>query len=380
LLPVVVPLAVLVALAWGCVATAYAGGAQGLPALLAANASRLWMAALGGSAVLLAALAGARAAPLVAVLAVADLVVAHGDLNPTAPASVLAARPEVLERIERTPSTRLYVWDYGVRTRTMKSRYDMLPVLAETPSGGPRPLGKMLALNAYLYPPLPGRWGLSGSYDPDFLGLDPGPLASLNLLLRVVEGTPAWGRLLRVGSVDYVIALHTEGQEELVHVATVRGLFSRPIELFRNPAPLPRTYAVGTSRIADGDDALRALVDPQFDPEREVVLASGPRLAAPAFRGTSRLLESRPDHVVLETDFESEGLAVLVDGYDPGWSAALDGAATPVYRANVAFRAVRAPAGRHRIELRYRPRSVAIGLALGAASLLAAALLLRARS
>jgi uncharacterized membrane protein YfhO len=51
-----------------------------------------------------------------------------------------------------------------------------------------------------------------------------------------------------------------------------------------------------------------------------------------------------------------------------------------VYRANVAFRAVRAPAGRHRIELRYRPRSVAIGLALGAASLLAAALLLRARS
>ena len=66
----------------------------------------------------------------------------------------------------------------------------------------------------------------------------------------------------------------------------------------------------------------------------------------------------------LEVDAEQDGYVVVADAFDPGWSATVDDAAAPVLRANVAFRAVPVPAGRHVVEMVYRPRAVARGLAL----------------
>jgi len=63
---------------------------------------------------------------------------------------------------------------------------------------------------------------------------------------------------------------------------------------------------------------------------------------------------------------------VLVDAHDPGWRATIDGAPAAVQRANVAFRAVAVPAGRHTIEYLYRPRSITVGLAVSGIALLAA--------
>jgi uncharacterized membrane protein YfhO len=70
-----------------------------------------------------------------------------------------------------------------------------------------------------------------------------------------------------------------------------------------------------------------------------------------------------------------------VDGYDPGWRATVDGAAAEVLRANVAFRAVPVAAGRHVVDLVYRPRSAEVGLAVtGAGLLIAAAVALSSRA
>jgi uncharacterized membrane protein YfhO len=84
--------------------------------------------------------------------------------------------------------------------------------------------------------------------------------------------------------------------------------------------------------------------------------------------------------VEIEAALDQPGYVVLLDAWDPGWRATVDGSETPVLRANVAFRAVAVPAGRHRIELRYRPRSVLAGLLVSATVLLAAALLAVRRS
>jgi len=62
---------------------------------------------------------------------------------------------------------------------------------------------------------------------------------------------------------------------------------------------------------------------------------------------------------------------VLSDTYDPGWKATVDGLPSRVERANGAFRAVRLEAGRHLVEMVYRPASVVAGAALSAVSLLA---------
>ena len=138
--------------------------------------------------------------------------------------------------------------------------------------------------------------------------------------------------------------------------------------------------------MADGPALLAAIADPTFDPRTEVLLSSPPPPAAatsseslvPA--GESRVVEFRPDRVAIEARLEASGYVVLVDGYDPGWQATIDGRPTPVLRANGIFRAVHAVAGAHRIAFAYRPPSVLIGVCTSAVVILglAAAFLRRA--
>jgi len=76
--------------------------------------------------------------------------------------------------------------------------------------------------------------------------------------------------------------------------------------------------------------------------------------------------------VRLEAELSAPGFVVLVDTHDPGWRATLDGVPAEILRADVAFRAVAVPAGRHVIEYVYRPRSITAGLAVSGAAVLVA--------
>jgi len=61
---------------------------------------------------------------------------------------------------------------------------------------------------------------------------------------------------------------------------------------------------------------------------------------------------------------------VLTDAYYPGWRALVDGLETPIYRADLLFRAVYLPAGQHRVEFIYDPLSFKLGAAISLAALL----------
>jgi len=60
---------------------------------------------------------------------------------------------------------------------------------------------------------------------------------------------------------------------------------------------------------------------------------------------------------------------VIGDPYYPGWRAYLDGRRVPIQEVD-GVRAVRAAAGRHRIEFRYRPARVYMGAGLTLVGLL----------
>lgn len=73
---------------------------------------------------------------------------------------------------------------------------------------------------------------------------------------------------------------------------------------------------------------------------------------------------------VNKLDFESgnsrEGLGVFSDVYyDDGWKAYIDGKETKILRANYALRALRIPAGNHKIEFRFMPATYATGKTAG---------------
>jgi uncharacterized membrane protein YfhO len=67
------------------------------------------------------------------------------------------------------------------------------------------------------------------------------------------------------------------------------------------------------------------------------------------------------------------------DAYYPGWKAYVDGEKTDIFRANLAFRAIRVPPGRHTVSLVYVPFSFYLGLGLTGIGLALSLLLARKR-
>jgi hypothetical protein len=353
--------------------TALAGGHYRLP-----GEWPLGSALAAGVGLVLALTSRGRLRPGLAVvaavgLAVADLVGAHADLNATAPVGLILNPPPTVAVVDRTENRRLYVYDYHT-VRGTSDRKLGRPDPYRTAGPPPGVDGRMYGLFAqrlYLLPPSAGLFGLEGSYDIDLRGLYPRDLNDLTFFLRRVEGTPLHARLLRMGAVGTVLSLHRRGLEDLRLERTLPSLFPEPIHVWSVPEAQPRSWVVGRTRAADGRAAFEALADPAFDPAREAIVAEGEALAGPSdFTGTSRITLLSPDRVRLDAEASAPALLVLADAYDPGWRATLDGRPAPVVRANVAFRGVRLPPGRHLVEMAYRPLAVARGLIVSSASLL----------
>jgi len=332
--------------------------------------------ATGSALLALARRQGPRAlwsAACVAVLALLDLGALHRNIAPVAPRALFTYRAEVLDSVAGTERPRVYAYDYSQASPRYGKR-EALRALARTPTGWDLGAASALAMQASLTPTTAGRWGVDSGFEVDYRGVYSRNLAQVTTLLRYLEGTPGHLRLLQIGGITHVVALHQKGLEDLVPTAMLPGFYAAPIRVFRVPDALPRTYVVGGVRVANGWAALQTLLDPAFDPRRAVLLSEGENQPAPdSAPGTSRILERRADRVRIEADLGEEAYVVLLDGYDPGWRVQVDGRESRLLAANLVFRAVKVPAGRHHLELVYRPRSVTLGLTL---TTLAAAVLL----
>ena len=319
-------------------------------------------------------------AAALAVLAIGDLALYHRSAIPLAPLSLYTHRPPVVDGLRGMGAERLYVYDYTQRQQNLRwlDRAEGHR-LAAMPAGFSPDAALALGMQESLAPATAGRWGLRSGFEIDYRGLQPESLSRLTSAIRAL-GSEAQHRLLRLGAVSHVVALHAEGFEELVPGPVWSTLLVDPVRVFRVPDPLPRARVVSGARVADGSEGLAAVLDPRFDPAREILLATGspapPRSAAP---GSAWVSEERADRVVVEAELSDAGYVVLADAYDPGWRATLDGAPVTLLRANLAFRAVAAPAGRHRVELVYRPRAFSVGLAVSALTLVVALVLVARR-
>ncbi len=301
-----------------------------------------------------------------------DLVAVGRGTNPLAPPWLLEHRPPVLGHLMGR-EVRLHAAVEGPRC---------LVAGAGPPGWEP---GRVAALGFLdtLRPPSAERWGLRGSYDGEFTGLGSRWSAPFTAAVLDRLGTPAALRLLQAGGVSHVLRIGETPVAGLEPVAVLSSPYACPLQVWRVPETLPGAYAVHRERSgADPPATLALLLDPAFDPRREVVLVDGreegtaPGAVADEVRVVSRHLET----LDVEARFGAPGVLVVLEAYEPGWAATVDGAPAPVLRANGLFRAVRLGPGRHLVRFAYRPPSVRAGAALALLGLVAAAgLALRAR-
>ncbi len=144
-------------------------------------------------------------------------------------------------------------------------------------------------------------------------------------------------------------------------------------EVWENTSPLPRAMVVGqATTLKAGEDSTAALARCNFREEvllLKDVLPDGPR-AEPR---ESTIERYTPNEVVIQVDATAPGYLVLSDAWSPGWTATVDGASVGILRANMAFRAVLVPPGKHTVQFQFWPPGLSAGATI---SLLTATLLL----
>jgi hypothetical protein len=271
-------------------------------------------------------------------------------------------------------------------------------VLASPPSAAVRFLQERLAGGQYRMlgsptvgvPSTPSLFGLR-----DVCGAAALPAERYVRYLQAVSPKAVWyilqypGRtvrhpLLDLGAVRYVVrAARPQAADRLEDDAEVRLVYrDQRVVIYENAAALPRARIVHAAvpvrdqeeafdrlREAAGDEshaaaaglADRIFVEPTADGEPVPVAPE----ASPLPGEEVRILEDGdPDRVELAASLHNPGWVVLADTFYPGWTATIDGVATPIHPANLLFRSVYVPAGRHRIVFEYRPGSFRVGVAL----------------
>ncbi|MCX6270219.1 MAG: YfhO family protein [Bacteroidetes bacterium] len=104
------------------------------------------------------------------------------------------------------------------------------------------------------------------------------------------------------------------------------------------------------------DPAKTAIVDKRFEQEIKGFAPGRDSLAG------IKLTQYKPDYLIYESMNSKAGLAVFSEiYYDKGWNAFIDGKPAPYFRANYVLRAMIIPAGKHKIEFRFEPRSYYVG-------------------
>ena len=125
----------------------------------------------------------------------------------------------------------------------------------------------------------------------------------------------------------------------------------------KNPAP--RLKFTRRVQVADAD----AVSGPGWlaaspAPDRVLIDDDTPPTASYAgamSAGSARIALWRPARIEIDVDSELGGVLALNETWYPGWVAEVDGKRIPIMRADVLFRGVEVPAGRHRVVFRFAP-------------------------
>jgi hypothetical protein len=180
--------------------------------------------------------------------------------------------------------------------------------------------------------------------------------------------------VLDVMNVKYLL-VGPKGSEVLKARPNYRLVDSLPgNELFENLNVLPRYFLVSSVRQATDLEAERLIRSREADLHRTALITGsvpfgvGGNSTGPK-SGKVRTLGYEPDSLRVEVDTPEPAFLVLSEAYYPGWLATIDDRPAEIYRTDIAFRGVVVPAGRHMVQMQFRPVIFAWARAISALAL-----------
>ena len=187
-----------------------------------------------------------------------------------------------------------------------------------------------------LRPPAGVRWGLRGSYDGEFTGLGPRWAAPLTRGRRTRGSErPRGCACCSSAASSTCCSSATACRPGLERLETLATPLACPLQLLRVPGAAARRLRRRPRAARRPRDALAALLDPAFDPRREVLLV-GRRIARAGTGGPERDRAHRLPHAPTRSrsrrELAAPGVLVVIEAFDEGWRAEVDGRAERVLR------------------------------------------------
>ena len=135
----------------------------------------------------------------------------------------------------------------------------------------------------------------------------------------------------------------------------------------RNATALGNAWIVkGVSFVKNADEEMNAINS--FDPKQEAIvdesfksLLDTNKLGADP-TAFIKMEKYHPDHIEYSFSAPRDAVAVFSEiYYDKGWNMYVDGVEKPYFRANYVLRAAQLPAGNHKVEFKFEPKSYYMG-------------------
>ncbi|MCY4463905.1 MAG: YfhO family protein [Chloroflexi bacterium] len=188
--------------------------------------------------------------------------------------------------------------------------------------------------------------------------------------LLTISDAQGLGDILRqdagIIAISAVNSQHSSIFSQLQPAGFARVL-SSDIEIYQLPPGQRATLAAAPVYLPDDwqgrEDALDRLRDGANN-----VIHGAPQLPAANMQGAQvEVTAYAANRVTLQVHAPAPAYLVLADAWYPGWTAAVNGEATPIYRANIMFRAVAVPAGESLVVFQFEPQLWRVAIWLGLA-------------
>ena len=154
-------------------------------------------------------------------------------------------------------------------------------------------------------------------------------------------------------------------QASLARASVLNMLNTKYLIVDPNMLPVMNYFRMGNAwfvenvkQVANADEEIKAVDN--FSPEITAIVDV--RFKDELFNFTKdtsaviKLIDYKPNKLIYETSAKTDQLAVFSEiYYAKGWNAYIDGKLSPHFRANYILRAMKVPAGQHKIEFKFEP-------------------------